>query len=82
MIVSINKLTRTEIKTHQAHMCLNMHSLNNVYLGYVIVQFNAKQINELKRSYELPMIRKIGLGNDFSRKLLCAQKSSLVIGLI
>ena len=37
---------------------------------------------ELKKTYELPMIRKWGLGKTFPRKLLCAQKCCLGMGSI
>ena len=63
-------------------MHFNMHVLNNVIFGCSGVHFNAKQTNELKRIYELPMIRKLGLRDNFPRELLHAQKSILVIGLI
>ena len=65
MIVTIRKLMRTEMKTYQAHMYYNVYMLTNVFFGCGIVQFNAKQIKELKRIYELPMIRKLGLGDNF-----------------
>ena len=32
--------------------------------------------------HELTMIRKLGLGDNFPRKLLCVQKKSLGVGLI
>ena len=43
MTVSIKKLMRTEMKTHQAHVHFNMCMLTNVFFGCSIVQFNATQ---------------------------------------
>ena len=39
-------------------------------------------MKELKAMHELPMIRKLGLGDKFPRKLLCVKKTSLGVGLI
>ena len=36
----------------------------------------------LKKTYELPMIRKLGLGDKFPRKLLCVRKLALDKGII
>ena len=64
-------------------MCVfNTYVFTNVYFGCGIVKFNIKQIKELKKTHVLPMIRKLGLGDNFPRKLLNAQKSCLGIGLI
>ena len=73
---------RKETRTHQVQMYFNIHILTNVCFGRRIVKFSTKQIKELKKTHELPMIRKLGLGNNFPRKLLCAQKSCLGIVLI
>ena len=59
------------MKTNQVHINFNMHVLINFNFGCGVVQFNAKHVNEIKIIYEVPMIRKLGLGNNFIRKLLC-----------
>ena len=41
-----------------------------------------KQIKELKRIYEIPMIRNLGLGDNFPRKLLHVQKIRLGVRFI
>ena len=63
----IKKLMRTEIKTHKVCVCFNVHVLTNVFFGCGIVHFNEEQIKELKRIYEIPMIRKLVLGDNFPR---------------
>ena len=56
--------------------------MTNLFFGCGIVKFNEKQLRELKGIYEIPMIRKLGLGDNFSRKLLHAQKTRFRVGLI
>ena len=46
------------------------------------MSFNKKQCEELKNIFELPTVRKMGLGNNFPRKLLHVKKSALGVGLI
>ena len=50
--------------------------------GRGIVWFNKKQSEELKNIYELPLIRKMKLGDKFPGKLLHIRKSALRIGLV
>ena len=50
--------------------------------GCGIVKFNENQIKELKIIYEIIMIRKLGLGDNFPRKLLHVHKTRLGVGLI
>ena len=82
MTVTIKRLMRIEMKTFQVHMNFNAHVLTNVFFGCGIVQFNSKQTKELKIIYDLPMIRKLGLDDNFPRKLLHVQKQRLGIGSI
>ena len=62
------------MKLHQVCMCFNTCMLTNVFFGCGIVRFNKKQCEELKKTYELPLIRKMKLGDKFPRKLLCVRK--------
>ena len=48
---------------HQVHLYFNTCMFSNVFVGCRIVQFTKKQINELKKIYEFPMIRKLGIEN-------------------
>ena len=41
-----------------------------------------KKYDKLKKTYELPIIRKMGLGDKFPRKFLHVKKSVLGVGLI
>ena len=44
------------------------------------MSFNKKQCEELKNIFELPTVRKMGLGNNFPRKMLHVKKSALGVG--
>ena len=48
--------------THAFNTC----TLTNVF-GHGAVKFNKKQLRELKRVYEIPMLLKLGLGNKCAR---------------
>ena len=70
------------MKLHQVHLCFNTCMLTNVFFGCGIVSFNNKQCEELKNIFELPIIRKMKLGDNFPRKLLHMKKSASGVGLI
>ena len=73
---------RTEIRAQQARMCFNSLMLTNVHFGHAIFKSNTKQVKELKKICESPMIRKLAYVYNFPGKFLCAQKSCLEIGII
>ena len=66
---------------HQEYSYINACMLTNVFLCG-IMSFNKKQSEELKTIFELIIIRKMWLGDNFPRKLLCVKKSALGVGLI
>ena len=77
MKISIKKLLTVDMKLHQVHLCVNACTLTNVLSGRRIAKFAKKQCDELKKTCELPIVRKMGLGDNFPRKLLHAKKSAL-----
>ena len=79
---SIKKFMTVDMKLHQVYLYFNTYILTNVFFGCGIVNFTKKQCDELKKIYELPIMRKMGLGDNFPRKLLCVKKSALGVGLI
>ena len=79
---SIKKFMTVEMKLHQVYLYFNTYMLTNVFFGCGIVNFTKKQCDELKKIYELPIIRKMRLGDNFPRKLLYVKKSALGVGLI
>ena len=67
---SIKKLTKVDMMLNQVHLCFNTCMLTNVFFGCGIVKFTKKQWDKLKKTYELLIVRKMGLGDNFPRKLL------------
>ena len=47
-----------------------MYMVKSVYFGVGITELSTKQCNILKKIYETPIVRKLGLGAKFLRKLL------------
>ena len=70
------------MRLHQVHVYFNICMLTNVFFGCGIVRFNKKHCEGLKKTHELPLIRKMKLGDKFPRKLLHVRKSALSIGLV
>ena len=56
--------------------------LKSMFFGVVIVDLNGKQIKELKRIYEAPILAKLRLSKTFPKALLYTRKSFLGVGLI
>ena len=56
--------------------------VTNVFFGCDVTRLNKKQCDELKNTCELPLTRKMKLGDKFTRKLLHVRKSALGIGLV
>ena len=54
----------------------------NSFFGCEIANLDKKQYDELKQAHELPIARKMGLGENLPRKLLCTKKTALGVGLI
>ena len=65
------------MRVHQDHVHLNMHAGTYIFFGCGVINFNEKKLRELKRIYEITVIRKLGVGDKFPRKLLRAQKTVL-----
>ena len=77
---SIKKLITADMKSHQVHLYFNNCMLTNIFFGCGIVSFNKKQCEELKNIFELPTVRKMGLGNNFPRKLLYVKNQHQELG--
>ena len=82
MIKEIIKLMRIEMTPYQTHAYFNMYMLTSIFFGCTTVELNNKQIIELKRIYEMPIIKKFQLNRNFPKSLLYAWKLFLGLGLI
>ena len=70
---SIKKLMTVDIKLNQVNLYSNTCMLTNVFVGCRITKFT-KKCDELKKTSELPIVHKIGLGDNFPRNLLHVKK--------
>ena len=75
-------MMRSEISAHPSHAYFNTCMLSNLFFGCGIVELQERKIKELKKTHELPMLRKLGLGKYFPRKLLHMKNPALGVGLI
>ena len=56
--------------------------IRSVFFGSRVIEIIEKQNVELKKIYELPLLRKLGLREKFSCKLLYVQRTTLGIGIM
>ena len=70
MEVYMKKIMRTDMNMHQVCLYFNTRMLTNVFFGCGIVKFSTNQCDELKKTHELPIIRKIRLGDALPREML------------
>ena len=82
MNTSITKMMNMEINSYQAAMYFNVYMIKTVFFGCGIVELNDKQEKELRRIYEEPMLRKLGLSVKFPRTALYSRRSALGVGLM
>ena len=73
----IKKLIIAEMKLHQVCLYFNTCILTNMFFECDMFIFNKKQCEELKNIFKLPMIRKMGLWDNFPRKLLRVKKITI-----
>jgi len=59
-----------------------MYLVKSIFFGSRIISLNEKQLRILEKMYEVPILKKLGLGKKFPRHLLYVRKSALSIGLI
>ena len=59
-----------------------MYVISQVYSGCEIIILNEKQEETLMKITESMLLRKLGLSEKFPRKILCAQKSQLGVGIM
>ena len=77
MKLSIKRLMKSCMKMNQVCLYFNTHVLTNLFFGCAIVNFSKKQYDELKQTYELPIMRQMKLGDNLPRRLLHVSKSVL-----
>lgn len=82
LIESIKKLMRTELTSHQVHVYFNIYMLKSVFFGCGVVSLIKREENEMKRTCETPMLKKLGLSTKLPREVMYVRKTALGLGLI
>jgi len=79
---SITKIINMDINSFQACVYFNMYMIRSVFFGCRIIDLSVTQDNEIKRIYELPIAKKLQLGEKFPSTVLYSQRSALGVGLV
>jgi len=82
MVELIKKLTNLEINTFQTYIYFNMYMTQSVFFGCRVISLSDKQNKELKKLYEAPIAKNLGLGEKFPQKIMYSWQSTLGVGLI
>ena len=79
---SVRKLMNSELKTWQVHIYFNIYLVKSVFFGCGIVELNERELHEMERICEKPILRKLHLSEKFPRRMMCVDKKSLGLGLM
>ena len=60
-------MLQISINHYQARVYYNIYMLKSVYFRYRIIDLNEKEKDELRRTYEELLLRKLGLSIKFLR---------------
>ena len=81
-IESVKKLMNAELKPWQVHIYFNMYMVKSVFFGCGVMSLICEECEELKKIYEVPMLKKLHLAEKFPRKIMHVEKSVLGLGLM
>ena len=82
LINSVKKLMLTKITLQQAYIYFNMYMFKSIFFGIGMIKINKRQIKEIKRIYERPILTKLQLSKTFLKVLLYSRKAFLGVKLI
>ena len=71
------KMNESRCKDASSAFVFNTRLSTNVFFVFRILKFSKKQCDELNKTYVLPTIRKMRLGDAFPNKSLHARKTEL-----
>jgi len=81
VVEAMGKVMNTYLTYQQAGMYYNLYMLTNVYFGCGIITLHERQEKELRRLYQATILKKLGFGANFPRKLMYISKEMLGLGL-
>ena len=70
------------MNTQQAYLYFNIYLTRSVYFECSIIQIIWQQEKILIDIYEKPLLRKLGLSENFSHKMLYSRQSALRVGIV
>ena len=82
MFKSMSKLRSTPLTIGNAHVFFNMCLITQAYFGCGVIHLNPNQEKILMKISEGTLLRKVDLSEKFPRKVLCAIKSQLGVGIL
>ena len=82
MCEAMSRLRGTPLLIENAYIFFNMCLITQVCFGCGAISLNPTQENILMKISKGTLLRKVGLIKKFPRKLLCAKKSQLGVGIL
>ena len=72
----------TELQTWQVHVYFNTCLVKSVFFGYGIIELNDRELQEMERIHEKPILRKLHLSEKFLQRIMHVDKRSLELDLM
>jgi len=82
MRMAMGKLSNTPMLVANVYIFYNMYLIKQVYFGYGVVNLIPQQEEILQELSEKVILKKLGLGERFSRDVLYSRKMALGAGLM
>ena len=82
MCEAMSKLRSTPLTIGNAYVFFNMCLVTQVFFGCGIISLISNQEKILMKISEGTLLRKLGLSEKFPRKVLCARKTQLGVGIL
>ena len=71
-----------DINSYQALVYFNVYMIKSIFFGCRVIELNPKEVKELKKIYEEPMLIKLGFSKKFPRTAFYTRKSTLGVGIM
>jgi len=78
----MDKLSNTLMSVANAYIFYNMYLIKQVYFGCEVVNLMPQQEEILQELSESTLLKKLGLSENFPRKILYSRKSELGVGIL
>jgi len=72
----------TKINLYQVHIYFNMYIIRSIYFECRVLELNKIQDKALQSIYEVPLLKKLRLGEKLPQVLMYARKIARGVGLL